>query len=417
MALYYQPEGAWFADCMLFARGDTFYLYYLRDTRDPVPYEPFCWDLVTTRDFVKFNDLGTVIPKGGEDEHDQYVSSGSVFRDRTGLFHAFYGGYNRNFVKTDKPSQVIMHARSRDLLSWEKTPGLSFLPPVEGYDKEDWRDPFVLWDEDPGRYLMIIGARKIEGQKKLNACTVFFESEDCQHWTFKGPLWTPHYFTMHEMPDLFKIKGDDGTDWWYLVLTEFSDRSKTFYRMSRNLKGPWPAPSDDAFDGRAYYAARSFAHRGKRYLFGWVPSRNGNEDTGCFQWGGALVVHEIIQRQDGTLGTKIPDMVRNAFNETDLIKDAVIRSVDGISRSLLIRRSGRLFCFEGEITFEKGTRSFAIKIYENEETGEAYQFRFYVNDTALNVRMYRCFGECISFTVLEGCLNGKALSIARGIHA
>jgi beta-fructofuranosidase len=271
---------------------------------------------------------------------------------------------------------------------------------------------------------------------------------------------------MHEMPDLFRIKGDDGTGWWYHVLTELSDKSKTFYRMSRNLKGPWLAPSDDAFDGRAYYAARSFAHKGKRYLFGWVPSRNGNEDTGSFQWGGALVVHEIIQRQDGSLGTGIPDTVRNAFNEADLLKDTVIRSGDGISRSLLVRRSGRLFRFEGKITFEEGTRSFAIKVYENEETGEAYQFRFYVrenrfcfeltpnqpwvqcmmgldrpidlnsgqtydirlivddtigtlyvNDTALNVRMYRCFGECISFTVLEGCLNGKALSIARGIHA
>lgn len=42
---------------------------------------------------------------------------------------------------------------------------------------------------------------------------------------------------MHEMPDLFKIE-----NWWYHIVTEYSDRSKMIYRMSKSLEGPWIAP-------------------------------------------------------------------------------------------------------------------------------------------------------------------------------
>ena len=48
-------------------------------------------------------------------------------------------------------------------------------------------------------------------------------------------------------------------DWWYLLTTEYSENSKTIYRKSRSIYGPWQMPDDDAFDGRAYYAARSTA--------------------------------------------------------------------------------------------------------------------------------------------------------------
>ena len=62
---------------------------------------------------------------------------------------------------------------------------------------------------------------------------------------------------MHEMPDLFKIG-----EWWYLITTEYSHASKQVYRMAKSLKGPWIAPEDDGFDGRAYYAGRTFELNG-----------------------------------------------------------------------------------------------------------------------------------------------------------
>ena len=116
---------------------------------------------------------------------------------------------------------------------------------------------------------MILGARKIDGEKLINGCTVQFTSKDLKNWEFKGDFWTPYIYTMHEMPDLFKIG-----EWWYLVISEYSDKNKTIYRMSKSLEGPWIAPTDDAFDGRAYYAGRTFCLDGQRILFR-VPTKEG----------------------------------------------------------------------------------------------------------------------------------------------
>jgi beta-fructofuranosidase len=102
-------------------------------------------------------------------------------------------------------------------------------------------------------------------------------------------------------------------DWWYLIYSTFSERHVTHYRMSRSLRGPWQAPENDTFDGRAYYAAKSAADGERRFLFGWVATREGEKDDGPWQWGGNLVVHEIHQEVDGTLSVSAPDSVSQVF--------------------------------------------------------------------------------------------------------
>lgn len=121
------------------------------------------------------------------------------------------------------------------------------------------------------------------------------------------------------MPDLFQIG-----DWWYHIISEYSDGNKMVYRMSKSLDGPWIAPADDAFDGRAYYAGRTFCLNGQRILFGWVPTKEDCDDRGNFEWAGTFVAHEVYQREDGTLGVRIPDTVWNAFEEGEKAEDMVI---------------------------------------------------------------------------------------------
>ena len=111
-----------------------------------------------------------------------------------------------------------MRAVSDDLLHWEKC-GEFFLPAPEGYDGNDWRDPYILWDEGSEEYIMILGARKLEGKKVRTGCTVWYTSKDLEHWEFQGDFWAPNLYSMHEMPDLFRIG-----DWWYLLTTEYSEK-------------------------------------------------------------------------------------------------------------------------------------------------------------------------------------------------
>ena len=73
-------------------------------------------------------------------------------------FHAIYTAYNRDFAAQGKDAQVLMSAESDDLLNWKKT-GKFVLPAPEGYDGNDWRDPFILWEEESQQYIMILGAR------------------------------------------------------------------------------------------------------------------------------------------------------------------------------------------------------------------------------------------------------------------
>ena len=198
------------------------------------------------------------------------------------------------------------------------------------------------------------------------------------------------------MPDLFRIG-----DFWYLLTTEYSDKSKTVYRVSKTLDGPWIAPLDDAFDGSAYYAARSCSDGNKRYLFGWVPTKENQNDLAEWQWGGALVVHEIYQRIDCTLGTRLPEKVAQAFSQKKhlLSNSSTLDSQDGCAELRLARDTGNFFLFRMNIIFSPDTRLFGLKFFEDEETGEAYEFTFYIGerrvlfDKTPNLRYFHCMNK------------------------
>jgi beta-fructofuranosidase len=174
-------------------------------------------------------------------------------------------------------------------------------------------------------------------------------------------------------------------DFWYLLTTEYSDKSKTVYRMSRSLQGPWSAPIDDAFDGRAYYAARSASDGEHRYLFGWVATKEGGKDSAAWQWGGTLVVHEVYQRADGSLGTRIPAAVAASFDVTEsLVADPIrVEAGDGRAERVVGNSERNAFVWESTLRVDEGTRSFALLLGADEATGDAYEFLFEVGENRL----------------------------------
>ncbi len=90
------------------------------------------------------------------------------------------------------------------------------------------------------------------------------------------------------------------------------------------MNGPWLAPAEDTFDGRAFYAAKTISDGKKRYVLGWNPTRTENHydwnppgfegmDFNTWDWGGNLVVHELWQADDGTLKVRIPKSLAGLF--------------------------------------------------------------------------------------------------------
>ena len=455
--LYYQYPNTWFGDCMPFGKDGKFYLFHQRDTRRPGPFgEPFGWDLATTTDFVHYEDHGTAIPRGSDEDQDQFIYAGTVF-EAEGQYHAMYTGYNRTFLAQGRNPQVLMKATSDDLYHWQKNDE-KLVEPQPGYDPADWRDPFVMWDDERGEYIMILGARKA-GRRVLRGCTVWFTSKDLKNWTFQGDFWAPDIYPMHEMPDLFKIG-----DWWYLLISEYG---KIVYRMSRSLKGPWTAPIDDAFDGDFYYAGRTAFDGQRRVLFGWIRTRETWRDDARGTWGGTFAPHEIYQRPDGTLGCRLPETAIAAFAPARELLDAPKKlvTVDSSVELPLAEIPDRFCKFEAQIRFTAGTRAIGARIYEDVAVGDAYDFHFrlgenrvdfektpgsldnaienkgltrpvwlkpdqvytlqvivdddiatlYIDGVALNTRMYNCKGNAISLYMVDGTLEVLSASISTDI--
>ena len=308
---FYRPAHAWAADFIPFFDGERFRLFYLLDWRDREGHgEGTPWYQISTTDFVHFEEHGEMLVRGTEAEQDLYVFTGCVI-SADGQHHIFYTGHNPHFDKLGKPVQAVMHAVSDDLLSWRKVPEDTFFAPTEGYEKNDWRDPFVFWNPEAKEWWMLLAARLDHGVSRRRGCVALCASSDLKTWEVREPFWEPGLYFTHECPDLFQMG-----EWWYLVWSEFSERCVTRYRMSRSLDGPWTAPENDTFDGRAYYAAKSASDGQKRYMFGWNPTRDTGKDyQGNWQWGGNLIVHELVQELDGALNVCVPATVRDAFSQ------------------------------------------------------------------------------------------------------
>src|SRR5262249_40185268 len=127
-------------------------------------------------------------------------------------------------------------------------------------------------------------------------------------WEVRSPLWSPGLYNAHECPDLFKMG-----EWWYLIFSEFSEATVTRYRMARSSYGPWLRPTHDTLDGRAFYAAKTASDGWRRFLFGWNPTREGAHQQGAWQWGGNIVVHELLAADDGSLSVQVPTTLSLAF--------------------------------------------------------------------------------------------------------
>jgi beta-fructofuranosidase len=383
--LFYKPEGAWVGDLIPFYKDDSFRLFYLHDWREnkKVQGEGTSWFELRTQDFVHYEQLGESLKHGSEDEQDLNCYTGCVI-EAEGEYHLFYTGQNPHpeFCENGEPLQCVMHAVSSDLESWRKVPEDTFYSDGLLYERHDWRDPFVFWNEEAAEYWMLLAARRSDGPSRRRGCIALCASKDLRKWEIRQPFWDPKLYVTHECPDLFKMG-----DWWYLVYSTFSDRFVTHYRMSKSLSGPWTAPKHDAFDARAFYAAKTWSDGHKRYAFGWDPSKENESDFGEWQWAGNLVVHEVVQQPDGTLMVRIPETVSEYFSQRRPVEygnrigdwkvnQAFIEASAEETFACISAGSMPAVCkITANISLSEGTRGCGIMLRTNEDMDEAYYIR------------------------------------------
>ncbi|MCD8071584.1 MAG: hypothetical protein LUE10_00060 [Alistipes sp.] len=290
--IHFKPLSGWFGDPIPYYAQGEFYVYYLHDWRTIYPAFLHPWHLVTSPDAGTWSYRGEVLPVGKSDEQDAALCTGGIVRNReTGQYHMFYAGHRQS--NAVYPTQAVLQAVSSDLRNWIKDKSFYLAVSGSGYNRDDFRDPHVYWDEQAGLYRMLVTA-----QLNGRAAVAQYTSPDLYHWDMKEPFYTDSSASIYECVDVFQEGG-----FWYMVYSNVNDR-KVHYKYSRSQDGPWITPDHPAFDGIAYYAGKTATDGTRRYLFGWCPTRIGDGDPD--QWGGSMVTHRLIQNSDGTLSVDIP---------------------------------------------------------------------------------------------------------------
>ena len=180
------------------------------------------------------------------------------------------------------------------------------------YHYSDWRAPRVVYREDLDEYWMFLAARANKPHSQTG-CVGLCVSKDLKTWEYREPVYFPERFNgACECPDVFRMG-----DWYYLVFSSYTNLFGTYYVKCPVDGTGWQIPENHRLDARAFYAAKTAGHDMERYICGWNPTKDENifgfwpdkfkgRDCRTWDWGGSMVVHQLIQQPDGNLGLALP---------------------------------------------------------------------------------------------------------------
>ena len=294
---YWKPRG-WntnAGDTMPMFENGTFHLYYLFDRRhhhSKWGLGAHQWAHVSSTDLIHWQHHPMALPI--TDEAEGSMCTGSVFRNR-GKYYAFYA--------TRKPdrSEQLGVALSDDGVRFTKVLPTPFREPELPYRRGPNRDPFVFFDEASGLYKMLVTAELAEPPlARRGGVLELLESRDLKEWKARDPFLAPgNVGAQPECSDLFQWN-----DWYYLL---FGQDGATRYRMSRKLNGPWLTPASDLLDDAQARVMKTAAFTGGRRMGVAFVAEKG--------YAGNLIFRELLQKTDGTLGTKFPPEMNPAAGE------------------------------------------------------------------------------------------------------
>jgi hypothetical protein len=315
---YFKPEAPeqFVGDCMPFYHDGTFRLYYLIDEEHHQALNGLGghqWAQASSTDLIHWTHHPLAIPL--TEAWEGSICTGTTFYHR-GTYYGFYATRRRD------RTQHLSLAVSQDGIHFEKvTPELAF--PPSGYSPYHFRDPFVFQDEESGRFhILVTAALDPYPIANRGGCLAHLVSQDLQNWEMQEPFLLPGLPGAPECPDYFVWNG-----WYYLI---FSHAGMAHYRLSRRPFGPWIRPTVDTFDGAMANVMKTAAFHGNRRIgAAWIGTREGNKDNGRRQFGGHTVFREVIQHNDGSLGTMFPAEMAPGRDLSAASMEFDVRSVIG----------------------------------------------------------------------------------------
>jgi beta-fructofuranosidase len=387
MTLTFKPKNGYVGDPIPFYWKGEYHVFYIKAPKNSTGFERLKagWDHIVSKDLFSWRELPTALEIGDNSEPDaDGVWTGSI-HEHDGVFHIFYTGFNSN----NKYEQAICHATSADLIKWEKDPRNPIIYPDEKwYEPNDWRDPVIFWNQGKKQFWMLIAARLKSGPKVKRGCIALSTSTDLNKWTVQEPFWAPYNTFCMECPDIFKLGNK-----WYLLYSRFSEKTQTVYRVSDNPDGPWRICSNEALDGRRFYAIRTAGDDNRRIAFGFINNRNGDNETGCWEWGGDLgIPRELTQNTNRGLDVKCPSEIINRpypsidysfepkIGKWSINKSSIfVFDTDGFAYGLFQKINEKNILFEIDLTLEQRTMSCGIFVRTKTDLTSGYLVRLQPN--------------------------------------
>ena len=351
-SIHFVPPERAVGDVMpIFWEGE-YHVYYLTN---PTGNHDVHWEHIVSADLLHWKQLPAALtvdysdPEGVE---GCCIFTGCVL-ERDGLFHAFYTGWNPN---NPEGREFVLHATSKDLISWTKHPEDMIAPDGVHYgdhQKRDFRDPQIFWNQYAKEYWMILLVNDAK-----NSSNVFglLTSKDLKTWKQQDPLEG--------------VPGDECPDYFQIGETHYMGSCRR-YAYSKNINGPWKFPDLTNIINSPFCVAAKRVFDGKRHVWfgGWAK-------------GPMAVPREIYPGPDGLLYCRRVAEATAAYTHT-LLDAAVDRglSKDG-SANVFDAPSACLL----ECTVEMNREAiFVMEFRGDADEGEAT--RFAVSPSEDQVRM------------------------------
>ncbi|OCT15060.1 hypothetical protein A8709_13165 [Paenibacillus pectinilyticus] len=360
---YWKPPGlnTSVGDCMPYYDGERFHIYYLFDRRghrSKWGLGAHQWAHISTRNFKEweFHPLAIKITEDWEGS----ICTGSVIQAN----HRYYAYYAVRAV--DGSPARMTWSESTDGIHFEKT-GM-YIELSDAYHLPSVRDPHVFRDQD-GLYRMLI-TTSIKSGTTMHGCLAQLVSHDLKNWSEESPFIVPGYHDQPECADYFEWNG-----WYYLL---FSNDGNARYRYSRSPQGPWLRPAADLIDGIQLRVPKSAGYTdGRRMAVGFLSTPD--------QYGGELIIRELVQHADGLLGTKFVEELTERTNSslhlassrTEQTEQSSIslENVNGFSEVVMGNIKG-----EYELSFEvipqDATMYYGISVADSEDFEKGFDIRF-----------------------------------------
>lgn len=305
---HYSPRINWMNDPngLVYYKG-VYHLFH--------QYNPFgnrwgymSWGHATSKDLVHWNHKAVAIPYGKEQEEGIFSGSAVVDHQNTS---GFGDGGNPPIVAI-YTSHYTLEDGSTDQaqsLAYSLDGGETFTKyegnPVLEFEDPDFRDPNVSWNEEMGKWLMVLA---VPTQHKVQ----FYASEDLKEWEFlsdfgpagaTGGIW--------ECPDLFKlpVDGDPKNQKWVLHV-DMNPGSVAGGSGSQYFVGEWDGtnfiPDENFMEtaphwtdyGTDFYAAISWNNipeeDGRQLWVGWMNNWDYANEIPTAPWRSAMSIPRSV---------------------------------------------------------------------------------------------------------------------------